>query len=357
MGKELRLGAFILLALACFAVAIFLIGNRAAMFHAGYRLNTQFDNVAGLEEGAAVRVGGVRKGEVKHIVLPRKPGDKVEVQMELDNITHGVVKKDSIAAIRSEGLLGDKYIEISFGSSGDLKSGDTIASQPPIQFSNLFAKADSLLDTAGGALDNIRDLSANLDTISGKINAGRGTAGALINDRTVYQNAANATSALADDAEALKHNFLLRGFFKNRGYEDSGDLTRFQIAKIPAVPAARTFSYDSKKLFNDADKSKLKNSKPLNEAGQFLESSPFGFAVIAASTGRLGDSQKDKLLTEAQALVVRDYLVNHFSFDDTRVKTIGLGKSDSGENLLQIFIYPPGVEPPAQPRAAAKTQP
>lgn len=347
MAKELRLGAFVILALGCFAVAVFLIGSRAALFHASYRVNTQFDNVAGLEEGAAVRVGGVRKGEVKHIVLPRKPGGKVDVQMDLESITHGVVKRDSVAAIRSEGLLGDKYIEISFGSpqAPDLSSGESIASQPPIQFANLFAKADGLLDTANGALGNIKDLSANLDTITLKINSGRGTAGALVNDRAVYQNAAAATAALADDAEALKHNFLLRGFFRHRGFEDSRDLTKFQVARLPGEPPAKTFEYDSKKLFGDVTKSDLKNGKDLNEAGAFLQSSPFGGVVIAASTGMRGDSQKDKLLTEAQSLVVRDYLVNHFSFDDTRVKTIGLGKSEEGDaNRVRIFVYPRGTE-------------
>ena len=57
---------------------------------------------------------------------------------------------------------------------------------------------------------------------------------------------------------------------------------------------------------------KLKSGKTLNETGQFLERQPFGLAVITASTGMKGDTQKDKLLTEAQALVIRDYLVKNF---------------------------------------------
>ena len=66
--------------------------------------------------------------------------------------------------------------------------------------------------------------------------------------------------------------------------------------------------------------------------------------MIAASTGIKSDNQKDKLLTEAQALVVRDYLVKNFKFDDTQLKTIGLGKSNTEYvNHVESLIYPAGA--------------
>jgi phospholipid/cholesterol/gamma-HCH transport system substrate-binding protein len=360
MTKEFRLGGFILVALICFGTAVFLIGNREAMFHESYRLDTQFDNVAGLEEGAPVRVGGIREGIVKHIKLPSKPGEKVTVQMSLERATHDVVKQDSVAAIKSEGLLGDKYVEIGFGTSDaeNVRNGDTIASNPPVDISNLIAKTDGILDTAGAAVENVKNLSGNLDSITAKVNSGRGTAGALVNDKTVYQQAANATAALSDDAEALKHNFLLRGFFKNRGYEDQGDLTRYEVARMPSAEPEKSFDYDSKKIFDEADKAKLKNGKTLNEAGRYLQQGNFGLAVIAASTGMTGDSQKDVVLTEAQALVVRDYLVKNFKFDDRRLKTIGLGKTGEDEiNHIDISIYPPGTTAPAVATASRDQHP
>jgi outer membrane protein OmpA-like peptidoglycan-associated protein len=124
---------------------------------------------------------------------------------------------------------------------------------------------------------------------------------------------------------------------------------------MPTATPAKSFAYDSKKLFDDADKSKLKNGKTLAEAGQFLEQQPFGLAVIAASTGMKGDTQKDKLLTEAQALVVRNYLVKNFKFDDTHMKTIGLGKRNTEDvNHVEILIYPVGggASPAAEQHAA-----
>jgi phospholipid/cholesterol/gamma-HCH transport system substrate-binding protein len=347
MSKEFRLGAFLLLGLACFALAVFMIGDRSSMFHSSYDVKTQFDNVAGLEEGAAVRVGGIRKGMVKHIVLPRRPNEKVTIEMDMQTATHDVIKKDSVAAIKSEGLLGDKYVEIAFGSENaeNLKNGDTIASLPPLDITNLITKTDKILDTASGAVDNVKSLTANLDQISGKINGGQGTAGALVNDKTVFNQAAKATTALADDAEAMKHNFLLKGFFKNRGYEDTQDLSKFEIARMPAATPVKTFTYDSQKLFADAEKSKLKNGKMLAEAGKFLEQQPFGSVVIAASTGLKGDSQTDKLLTEAQAYVVRDALVKNYKIEDSHIRTIGLGKTGTDEiNKVQIFVYAQGTD-------------
>jgi phospholipid/cholesterol/gamma-HCH transport system substrate-binding protein len=349
MTKQCRLGAFLILTLGCFALGVFLVGDRSAMFHSNYRLNAQFANVVGLEEGAPVRVGGIRKGIVTHLILPGKPDENVTVAMDLEKATREVIKKDSIASIRSDGLLGDKYVEVTFGSAdaGNLANGDTIASEAPIEISSLIAKTDKILDSAGIAVDNIKDLSSNFNSISAKINQGRGTVGALVNDKTLYTQATAATSALSEDAEAVKHNFLLRGFFKNRGFQDSGDLTRYLIARMPTATPTKSFAYDSKNIFDDADKSRLKNGKVLTETGQFLEHQAFGLAVIAASTGMKGDSQKDKLLTEAQALVVRDYLVKNFKFDDTHLKTIGLGKSNAEDvNHVEILIYPQGIGAP-----------
>jgi outer membrane protein OmpA-like peptidoglycan-associated protein len=153
--------------------------------------------------------------------------------------------------------------------------------------------------------------------------------------------------------EALKHNFLVRGFFRKRGYEDSDELTKHEISKLPSGPPAKTFVYDAKQIFDKPDSAKLKNEKVLNQAGNVLEGRKFGLAVVAASTGMKGDTDKDRLLTEARTMVVRDYLVEHFSLDDTRIKTMGLGKAkEAGDNGgIQIVIYPVAANsPPALAR-------
>src|SRR5207253_1404235 len=139
MSRAFRLGAFIFATLLIFAIGVFMIGNREFLFKSTYHLKADFDNVKGLNDGADVRVGGIHKGTVKRIDLPPRPDQKVTVLMDLDTGTRGILKKDSVASIRSEGLVGDKYVEISFGSKDGekLKDGDTIDSQPPQDVSDL----------------------------------------------------------------------------------------------------------------------------------------------------------------------------------------------------------------------------
>src|ERR1051326_4911966 len=116
MSRVVRLGIFIVGTLAILAAAIFLIGNKRLLFASTYRLQAGFKNVAGLNCGAEVRVGGIRKGIVKQIQMPHESDGEMTVLMDMENSTRDVVKKDSVAAIQTEGLLGNKYMEISFGS-------------------------------------------------------------------------------------------------------------------------------------------------------------------------------------------------------------------------------------------------
>jgi len=169
--------------------------------------------------------------------------------------------------------------------------------------------------------------------------------GAFINDKKIYQNVNAGTNAFKEDMEALKHNFFLRGFFKERGYESAADLKKNEIAQLPDKPAEKKFDYEAKKIFDKPDTAKLKNEKTLNDTGTFLQSNQFGLAVIAAYTDMKGDSQTNHLLTEARAMVVRDYLVKNFKLEDTRIKTIGLGKSDKAPEggIIEVLVYPEGT--------------
>jgi phospholipid/cholesterol/gamma-HCH transport system substrate-binding protein len=344
MSKNLRLGIFIVITLAIFATAVFLIGGRESMFRSSYKVRADFANVAGLNEGADVRVGGIRKGSVKSIQLPKEPDGKVVVLMELEKDTQSIVKMDSLADIKSEGMLGDKYIEISFGSmeAAKLRGGETIGTRPPIDISDLFGKANQILDTTQVALDNVKNATSNISDISAKINTGQGTVGALINDKTIYNQAAATVTSMHEDMDALKHNFLLKGFFNKRGYVDSDELKKHEIAKLPAAPPLKDFSYTTKQIFDKPGAAKLKDQKVLKEAGAYLQSVKFGQVIITASSSMKGDSEKDRTTTQAQAMVIRNYLVQNFRLDDTRIKTMGLGKTaDSGDDgKIEILVYP-----------------
>ena len=112
MSRAARLGIFIVATLAILVTGVFIIGGKRYLFSSTYRLKSQFADVVGLDAGGDVRVGGVHVGTVRNIVLPHKPGDKVTVIMDLDNSTHEIIKRDSVATIETEGLLGNQYLAI-----------------------------------------------------------------------------------------------------------------------------------------------------------------------------------------------------------------------------------------------------
>jgi phospholipid/cholesterol/gamma-HCH transport system substrate-binding protein len=373
MSRAARLGAFIIATLAILVAGIFIIGDRQYLFSSTYRLKTQFSTVVGLDEGAEVRVGGVHSGSVRRIELPKKPTDKITVLMDLQRSTHDIVKQDSVAAIETEGLLGNEYVSISFGSAQGLnvRDGDTIASQPPLVIADLIKKTDAILDSSKEAISNTTVATANLKSITAKIDDGQGPIGALINDKKMYTELDQTTVGMRDtmvhaqagiadfqeNMEALKTNFLLRGYFKKRGYEDSTDLAKDEITTLPVAPPLKTFTFEPKSLFDQIDTAKLKSPQSLGAAGQFLAANEFGIAVVVVSTGMTGDAQKDLVLSQARAAVIRAYLVGNFGFDDTQLKTLGMGKktgatADSGWGDIQIIVYPVGTEiPPGQQTA------
>ncbi len=369
MSRVARLGAFIVATLAVLAVGIFLIGNKQYLFTSTYRLKAQFANVVGLDVGGDVRVGGVHRGTVQRIDLPRKPGDKVTVVMDLDSSTHEILKQDSVASIETEGLLGDEYMAISFGSAGaaNVQDGDTIASIPPLAMSDLMKKTDGLLDSSQEALKNVTQATASLSSISAKIDQGQGTVGALINDKKLYNDldqtmtgmrdtVAQAQAGVTDfqeNMEAMKHNFFLRGYYNNRGYEDSAELTKDAVARLPQSTPLKTFTFEAKDLFGKVDNAKLKNQKSLGAAGDFLADNNFGLAVVVAYSSMEGDTGKNLVLTQGRALVVREYLVENFGFDDRQIKTLGLGKKsgtspEAGWGAIEIVVYPTGTEIPPE---------
>jgi phospholipid/cholesterol/gamma-HCH transport system substrate-binding protein len=371
MSRVARLGAFIFMALAVLAAGVFIIGSRNYLFRSTYQLKAQFDNVAGLADGADVQVGGVHIGTVHSIDLPHKPGEKVTVVMDLDNSTHEIIKRDSVASIDTEGVLGNQFVAISFGSAGqpDVNNGDLIESESPLLMADMLIKANGILDSSQQATEH-------LNSVSAKIDSGQGTVGALVNDKQLYNNLEQTTTTLhatmlqaqigvtdfQENMEALKHNFLLSGYFRKRGYEDSAALAANKIIGLPPGAPLKAFTYTAKQLFDTRDSTRLKNQKTLNDGGEYLAENQFGFAVVVVSTGMEGDTQKDQVLTEARAMVVREYLVENFGFDDSQLKTLGMGKQagtslDADWGSIQILIFPAGTEIPVNKPTPAVNSP
>src|SRR5258706_2838984 len=347
MSRPLRLGLFIIATLLILTAGVFLIGDRRLLFSKTYELEASFKTVAGLVQDAEVHVGGIRRGSVRRIVLPSRPDASMVVVMKMERSTRDVIRTDSVASIQTEGLLGDKFVEVSFGSSGAprVEDGARIPGAPTLDLADLVQKTTS-------TMGELQATAVQLKEIGTKINSGEGSLGALVNDKKLYRDLDSAgtqaklgLAAFQENMEALKHNFLLRGFFKKRGYEDSTKLTKDEIAGLPRGPYRERFTYDAGTLFDAADSAKLKKGEALADAGRALETKPFGLAVVVAHGGAKGDSEEVRERTDAQAMNVRKYLVEHFKMDDTRVKTIGAGKDERAESdagNVDVLIYPVG---------------
>jgi len=114
-GLELTVGIFVLLGLACLAYLAINLG-KMEIFGRGYQIFANFDNVSGLKNGAAVEVAGVEVGRVDSIRLTSFFQARVGMKLQPGLKVHD----DAIASIRTKGIIGDKFLKLSPGSSEKL---------------------------------------------------------------------------------------------------------------------------------------------------------------------------------------------------------------------------------------------
>jgi phospholipid/cholesterol/gamma-HCH transport system substrate-binding protein len=109
---ELVVGLFVLLGLACLAYLAIHLGKMEIM-GSGYQVYASFDNISGLKQGATVEVAGVEVGRVESISLT----ENARAQVGL-SLNRGIkIHDDAIASIRTKGIIGDKFVKLSLGSS------------------------------------------------------------------------------------------------------------------------------------------------------------------------------------------------------------------------------------------------
>jgi len=136
---EMAVGLFLVLSFLCFAYISVKLGNLNLFGNPTYQLQARFSSISGLKVGANIEIAGVKIGRVAAINLDQEDYEAV-VFLEVDNQTR--IQDDSIASIRSAGIIGDKYISISPGGSEDyLGPGDEITeTEPAINIEELISK-------------------------------------------------------------------------------------------------------------------------------------------------------------------------------------------------------------------------
>ena len=164
---QLRVGAFILVALAVFVGLVYFLGRQAGLFERQYRLVAGFAQIGGLIEGATVRLAGVPVGRVTAIRLPESGADKVQVELTLVRRVQNRIRADSVARIETLGLLGDKIVEMTLGGPGAsvLREGGEVQTEEPIDTNRLAKQGTELLR-------NLLAISEDLKGTLAKVTAG-----------------------------------------------------------------------------------------------------------------------------------------------------------------------------------------
>ncbi len=169
---ELKIGLLTIFALAMAAILIFLLSSTGGLWWQRYPLKTLFDNVAGLGEGAPVRVAGVEVGSVTGVQFI---GDRVEVSFEVNEDVQPRITTASRASLGSVSLLGESAVDITPASQGTpIAEWGYVPSVPATgSIAEVATQATKSLEEATRLISDIR--------------AGRGTVGKLFTDDALYK--------------------------------------------------------------------------------------------------------------------------------------------------------------------------
>jgi phospholipid/cholesterol/gamma-HCH transport system substrate-binding protein len=242
---KIWLGLFIVGGLALFVIAIFFIGKQKNLFNPVFTLTTTFYNVSGLQVGNNVRFSGINVGTVENIKIIND--STVRVDMLIRKNVQRFIRTDCEAGIGSAGIIGDRVLIISQGSSDTpvVKDGQPIGSKEPVEIDAIMA---SLRVTAY----NAEIISDELAQIMIKVNSGRGTIGRLIQDTAIAENLSQtmvnirkSSKGLNEDMNAAKHNFLLRGYFNKKAKAEQA--TKDSLEKVKAKEQKRIDKENKKK--------------------------------------------------------------------------------------------------------------
>ena len=179
-SEKIRLGIFVLLGTVLLLVGAYQIGNQENLFGDTFTINAVFKNVSGLKKGNNVRYSGINIGTVNGIEM--ESDTAIRVSMLIQQKMGNYIKKNAIAAIGSDGLVGNMVINIVPGNENAplVQQGDEIRSLSKT------ATAD-MLSTLSVTNENVALLTEDLLEITASLNNGEGTLGRLLND-TVMSN-------------------------------------------------------------------------------------------------------------------------------------------------------------------------
>lgn len=455
--KKLIVGIFVGGCLLLFGVGLFLIGNSNQLFTKSFHVYAEFKKITGIQNGGKVRVAGMDAGTVTRIDVPSRPEGKFRIYFKIIEKLHPIVRQDSVVTIQTDGLLGNKYLQIDAGSSqvAQAKENAMIQGREPFDWGDLMDDIKGVVTKVSTILEGVKEevlatlsevkktvstanllikqarphvnsimasadkIGSNLNLIIDGIQAGRGTVGALIKDEEVYASikrsvtqtevavehvrdatasvkkvvakaeesdivpevqravknlqhitsqvkdavdkfhsasgdggvgenlqrtladAREAMSDLSDDTEALKHNFLFRGFFRRRGFFDLGSLgvSDYQSPKFAKGFKQHRLWFESKDLFKkDAaglEVLTVEGKERLDEAMTAILKFPRNGPLILEGFATAGTASQQYLTSRRRAVLAQAYVISRFRLRPAYVGIVSLGSQPQKENPSQ----------------------
>ena len=196
MARSARVGLLVLVGLLLFLGGLFLLARRTFLLSDTFFVRTAFFNVAGLLEGSNVQYQGVNVGRVEEILLPSRPGGKIEVRMAIDQAAARLVRTNTRAQVQTDGLVGNQIIVLVANpvEAPTLREGGAVEGVEPFSLS---AVTDRALESA----DRIDAITQTLGLIVQDVRNGEGSLGRILYDPALY-NSLNRTTGQTEQLMA-----------------------------------------------------------------------------------------------------------------------------------------------------------
>ncbi|HKJ81569.1 MAG TPA: MlaD family protein [Ignavibacteriaceae bacterium] len=232
--SNLKVGLTVFIGLVILFIFLFIVGSENNFLTSKYQLKIFVDNVQGLNSGSMVSLGGIKIGSVKDIEFARKDSiNGVDVTLDILTQYQPEVTKNSTAQVKTIGLLGDQFVDISIGQKGEvpLQQGDYITVKPTLTFDKFADKIDPVVDDFSGVMKNLKVISdsiahgkgmvgrminnpatgknleqliANINSVTGAITQKKGTLGKLVYDTSLYNNLKELTGNINSISDSVQ---------------------------------------------------------------------------------------------------------------------------------------------------------
>lgn len=285
---HIRTGVFTLAVLMAIGGVVISLNREGGLFTARYTVYADFDNIEGLLPNAPVHLAGNNVGRVRTIYFRDRGARRaIRVELDLDSGIRSQVRSDSFGSIRTVGLLGDKYIEITIGSDERpvLADGNVLTTVEPIDY-------DQLAEKGGELLDNLIAVSASAERIVGQFEEAMGTE-SIASTLGMIQNVVTEI----EKGDGLLHSLV----YEEGGGESVGDLRASLASTRQLLHEIREGSGPLHELIYADDASATPTLTAVRDAAIRLESI---LRKIDEGDGSLGALLNDPTLYEDIKLLV-----------------------------------------------------